>query len=328
MVASVPPGGVWCPAVTFFNPDTDELDLDAQAKYYSYLSKTGLAGLVILGTNAEAFLLTREERKTLIATARRAIGPDFPIMAGVGAHATKQVIEHIDDAAQAGANCVLVLPPAYFGKATTPAVIEKFYADISERSKLPIIIYNFPGVCNGVDLSSDIITRLAQRHDKIVGVKLTCGSVAKITRLAAALPAGRFATFGGQSDFIIGGLSSGSVGCIAAFANVFPKTIVRIYDLYRQGKYDEALRIHQKAALAEEQIKDGIGATKYAAAIRSATSAGIKDAERRLQPRTPYGPPAEATKLAVRKGTEECARIEDSLPLRGSGRFGTTLSRL
>lgn len=328
MVASVPPGGVWCPAVTFFNPDTDELDLDAQAKYYSYLSKTGLAGLVILGTNAEAFLLTREERKTLIATARRAIGPDFPIMAGVGAHATKQVIEHIDDAAQAGANCVLVLPPAYFGKATTPAVIEKFYADISERSKLPIIIYNFPGVCNGVDLSSDIITRLAQRHDKIVGVKLTCGSVAKITRLAAALPAGRFATFGGQSDFIIGGLSSGSVGCIAAFANVFPKTIVRIYDLYRQGKYDEALRIHQKAALAEQQIKDGIGATKYAAAIRSATSAGIKDAERRLQPRTPYGPPAEATKLAVRKGTEECARIEDSLPLRGSGRFGTTLSRL
>lgn len=100
--------------------------------------------------------------------------------------------------------------------------------------------------------------------------------MAKITCLAAALPAGRFATFGGQSDFIIGGLSSGSVGCIAAFANVFPKTIVRIYDLYRQGKYDEALRIHQRAALAEQQIKDGIGATKYAAAIRSATSAGIR----------------------------------------------------
>lgn len=327
MAASVPPGGVWCPAVTFFNPDTDELDLDAQAKYYSYLSKTGLAGLVILGTNAEAFLLTREERKTLIATARNAIGPEFPIMAGVGAHSTKQVIEHIDDAAQAGANCVLVLPPAYFGKATTPAVIEKFYADISKRSKLPIVIYNFPGVCNGVDLSSDIITRLAQKHDKIVGVKLTCGSVAKIVRLAAALP-NNFATFGGQSDFIIGGLSSGSVGCIAAFANVFPKTIVKIYDLFRQGKYDEALRIHQKAALAEQQIKEGIGATKYAAAIRSATYAGIKDAESKLQPRTPYGPLAEATKSAVRKGTEECARIEESLPLRGSGGFGNTLSRL
>ncbi|KAI3401424.1 hypothetical protein diail_11508 [Diaporthe ilicicola] len=78
------------------------------SKYYTYLSKTGLAGLVILGTNAEAFLLTREECKTLIAMARKAIGPDFPIMAGVGAHATKQVIEHIDDAAEVGANSVLV----------------------------------------------------------------------------------------------------------------------------------------------------------------------------------------------------------------------------
>lgn len=64
MAASkVPPSGVWCPAVTMFDHDTDTLDLDSQAKYYSYLSKTGLAGLVILGTNAEAFLLTREERK-------------------------------------------------------------------------------------------------------------------------------------------------------------------------------------------------------------------------------------------------------------------------
>lgn len=329
MAAIVPPGGVWCPAVTFFDPDTDELDLESQARYYAYLSRTGLAGLVILGTNAEAFLLTREERKTLVATARRAIGPGFPIMAGVGAHATKQVVEHINDAAEAGADCALLLPPAYFGKATTPAVIEKFYADVSRRSKLPIVIYNFPGVCNGVDLSSDIITRLAQKHDNIVGVKLTCGSVAKITRLAAALPPSGFATFGGQSDFIIGGLSSGSAGCIAAFANVFPKTIVKVYDLYRQGKYDEALRIHQTCALAEQQIKGGIGATKYAAAIRSATYAGIRHAEEKLQPRTPYAPLAETAKATIRKGTEECAKIEESLPLGGGpGRLGQALSRL
>ncbi|KAI9150798.1 dihydrodipicolinate synthetase [Paramyrothecium foliicola] len=316
MHISVPAGGVWCPAITFFNPDTDELDLNAQAAYYAYLSKTGLAGLVILGTNAEAFLLTREERKTLIATARKAIGPDFPIMAGVGAHSTKQVLELIADATDAGANFVLVLPPGYFGKATTPEVVERFYADVASRSALPIIIYNFPGVCNGVDLSSAVITKLAQKHSNIVGTKLTCGSVAKITRLAAALPPDRFATFGGQSDFIIGGLSSGAVGCIAAFANVFPKTIARIYDLYREGKYEEALELHKKAALAEQQIKEGIAATKYATAIRSATYAGIEDAVHKLQPRTPYVAPTAASKESIKSGTDEVAKIEESLPLR------------
>lgn len=42
----------------------------ATKKYYAYLSRSGLAGLVIMGTNSEAFLLTREERAQLIATER------------------------------------------------------------------------------------------------------------------------------------------------------------------------------------------------------------------------------------------------------------------
>ncbi|KAF2246383.1 aldolase [Trematosphaeria pertusa] len=313
MSSHVPPRGVWCPAVTFFHPDTDELQLDAQARYFEYLSTTGLAGLVVLGTNAETFLLTREERKELVATCRRAVGPAFPIMAGVGGHSTRQVLQHIDDAADAGADSVLVLPPAYFGPATTPQVLERFYGDVAARSALPIIIYNFPGVCNGVDLDSAFITTMAQRHPNIVGVKLTCGSVAKITRLAAVLPQSRFSVFGGQSDFLIGGLSSGSSGCIAAFANVFPRTISRIYHLYQHGAIDEALALHQKAALAEQPIKAGIAATKHAAAIHSAAYAGIDNAVALLRPRRPYLEPADPVKERIRSTMAEVAKIEQSL---------------
>jgi dihydrodipicolinate synthase/N-acetylneuraminate lyase len=306
---------VWCPAVTFFNPDTDALDLDAQAKYFAYLSATGLAGLVVLGTNAETFLLTREERKTLVATCRKAVGPSFPIMAGVGGHSTAQVLEHVGDAADAGADSVLVLPPAYFGPATTAQVLEDFFGEVADKSRLPVVIYNFPGVCNGVDLDSGFITAMAQKHANIVGVKLTCGSVAKITRLAAVLPKDRFAVFGGQADFLVGGLSSGSSGCIAAFANVFPKSIARIYNLYQEGKVGEALALHQKTALAEQPIKGGIAPTKYAAAIHSARYAGIHDAASKLKPRRPYVEPAAAVKERVRSTMAEVATIEESLPL-------------
>ncbi|KAI1861300.1 uncharacterized protein JN550_010979 [Neoarthrinium moseri] len=281
MTQNIPASGVWAPAPTFLNPETDNLDLEAQAAFYSYLSRTGLAGLVILGTNAEAFLMTREERKVLVSTARTAVGPGFPLMVGVGSHSTKQVLELIADATEAGATFVLVLPPAYFGKATTPEVIERFFDEVAKNSTLPIV--------------------------------LTCGSVAKIARLSGALS--NFATFGGQSDFIIGGLSSGSAGCVAAFANIFPKTILRIYDLYRQGKYDEAFKLHRIAALAEQYIKEGVSATKYAVAIRSAAAAGIVDAVTKLQPRHPYVAPSDTAKTAIREGTKEIAKIEDSLPL-------------
>ncbi|KAB8263198.1 GTP cyclohydrolase N terminal-domain-containing protein [Aspergillus pseudonomiae] len=317
----VPKAGVWCPAITFFDHSTDTIDFVAQKKYYSYLSKTGLAGLVILGTNSEAFLLTREERAQCIAAAREAVGPDFPLMAGVGAHSTKQVLELAHDAAAAGANYLLVLPPAYFGKATTMGVVKKFFADVARQSPLPVVVYNFPGVCNGVDLDSETITAIvresaASRGDgksNVVGVKLTCASVGKITRLAATFKPEEFAVYGGQSDFLIGGLSVGSAGCIAAFANVFPKTASKIYELYKAGKVTEAIDLQQKAALAESPCKSGIASTKYAAAIYSAPLAGIEGAEEKAKPRTPYEEPGEGAKKTVRELMESVSKLEVSI---------------
>ncbi|KAK4545477.1 hypothetical protein LTR36_002827 [Oleoguttula mirabilis] len=309
--SKVPPPGVWAPAITFFDPE-DELDLDSQAKYYRYLSQH-LTGLVILGTNAETFLLTRDERATLLKTARDAVGPDYPIMAGVGGHSTKQVLEYINDAAAAKADYALVLPCAYFGKATTAKVITNFYDEVAAKSPLPIVIYNFPGVCNGVDIDSDVMTELAKKHKNIVGTKLTCASVGKITRLAATFEQSEFAVYGGQSDFLLGGMAVGSAGCIAAFANVIPKTIKHIYDLYSQGKHAEAMKIHRKAALAESLSKSGIANTKYAASLTSAKSAGIEGAEEKLRPRRPYEQPSEATKKDIRGKMEEVMKIEDSL---------------
>ncbi|KAI1870419.1 uncharacterized protein JN550_005347 [Neoarthrinium moseri] len=313
-IPTVPPSGVWAPTITFFDNETDTLELEAQSAYYSYLSKTGLAGLVVLGTNAETFLLTREERKTLLQTARKAVGPSFPIMAGVGGHSTRQVVEHIEDAAEAGANYALVLPPGYFGKQTTPAVIDNFFNEVAKKSTLPIVIYNFPAVVNGIDLDSATIARLVKAHPgKIVGVKLTCGAVAKITRLSAELPSDQFSIYAGQSDFIIGGLASGGSGTIAGFANVFPRTIVQIYNLYTQGKIVEALELHRKAALAEQPCKAGIAAVKYAVSIRTAKEAGIDNAGAKLKPRHPYIEVSDAAKAEIEKLTAPLVDIEASL---------------
>lgn len=309
----VPEAGIYVPAVTLFDPETDLLCLDQQAKYYSYLASTGLKGLVILGTNAETFLLTREERAELLRLARQSVPANYPIIAGVGGHSTAQVLEFISDAHLAGANYVLVLPCAYFGKQTTNAVVENFYNQVAQASPLPIIIYNFPAVCNGLDLDSGIMTKLAQKNPNIVGVKLTCGSVAKITRLAATFPPERFAVFGGQSDFLIGGLASGSAGCICAFGNIFPKVVVKIFDLWKAGKHDQALALHKLAAHAESPTKAGIANTKYAAAIFTAPKAGIPNAEDLYKPRRPYIEPSDDVKASIREVMGPLDEVEKTL---------------
>lgn len=144
--------------MTLFDPSTDTLDLAAQARYFAYLgTQTGLAGLVVLGTNAETFLLTREERAALLRLARETLAPaGVPIMAGVGGHSTAQVREFVADAVAAGAEYVLVLPPGYFGKVgNVGEVVEGFYDEVvkcCEGTGVGVVVYNFPGVCNGVDL--------------------------------------------------------------------------------------------------------------------------------------------------------------------------------
>lgn len=242
-------------------------------------------------------------------------------MAGVGAHSTKQTLELARDAKEAGADYALVLPPAYFGKATNMYVVKRFFADVARESPLPVVIYNFPGVCNGVDMDSETMTAIVRESaaaspngvSNVVGVKLTCASVGKITRLAATFPKKEFAVYGGQSDFLIGGLSVGSAGCIAAFANAFPRTASKIYDLYTSGKIDEAMELQRKAALAESPVKSGIASTKYAAALYSAPLAGIKGAEEKLKPRTPYEEAADGVKKGVKEGMGFLLNVERSL---------------
>lgn len=238
-------------------------------------------------------------------------------MAGVGAHSTKEVLEFAEDAANSGANYILVLPPSYFGKATTPSTIKHFFTDVAAKASLPVAVYNFPGVTNGVDIDSDAIAASAAASTKgrsnVVGVKLTCAQVGKITRLATAFGPDEFAVFGGQSDFLVGGLAVGPAGCIATFANIVPKTIMQIYRLYKEGKVNEALALHRKTALAESPCKNGIAATKFAAAISSATRAGVEDPEVKFRPRTPYEEPGEAAKTNVRRVMAEIVAIEDTL---------------
>ena len=310
----VPAPGVYVPAITFFDPEKDTLLPNKQAQYYSYLASTGLRGLVILGTNAETFLLTRDERASLLRLARKSVPKDYPIIAGVGGHSTAQVLEYLTDAYAAGANYALVLPCAYFGKQTTPTVVHNFYAAVARSSPLPIIIYNFPAVCNGLDLGSDVIGGLAQEFPNIVGVKLTCGSVGKITRLSATFQPERFAIFGGQSDFLVGGLAAGSAGCIAAFGNIFPKTVVEIYDLWKMGKHDQALALQRMSAHAENPTKAGIATTKYAASQFSAKRAGIQgDLEAMLRPRRPYEEPDEGVKKKILEVMLPLDEIEKTL---------------
>lgn len=107
------------------------------------------------------------------------------------------------------------------------------------------MIYNFPVVTAGQDLDSDILATLAT-HPNIVGTKLSCGNIGKLHRLASKFSPSEFAVFAGKSDLFLQGLLSGSAGAIAALPNIVPKVHRKLYGLYLEGKFEEAMKLQAK----------------------------------------------------------------------------------
>lgn len=143
--SAVPPG-VWCPVISIYKDEDQSIDLDASEIYFSHLIRGGINGLVLQGSTAEAALLSPDERISLIKNARNATSnlgvPSFPIVAGVSGQSTRETLKLVDDAATAGADFGLLLPPSYWAKAVTTDTILEFYADVADRSRIPIIVYN------------------------------------------------------------------------------------------------------------------------------------------------------------------------------------------
>ena len=147
---------------------------------------------------------------------------DLPITLGCAAGCTRDVIDQTRDARQAGADFVLVLVPSYFHFAMDQAAIIAFFEELADKSALPVVIYSFPSVTSGLDINSEMLDRLGQ-HKNIVGVKLTCGGIAKVTRAVGAFKPSQFVVLAGQSDWLIPAMAAGSVGCITGVANLYPK---------------------------------------------------------------------------------------------------------
>lgn len=265
------PPGIHVPCLTWFaNGAKQEVELDLQRKHLEFLISSGLDGIVIAGTNGEAVTLTSEEKTRLIRLTREVAAevgrPQIPITMGCVGQCTRDVIAETVQAKDAGADYALVLVPSYFHFAMNQDAIIAFFEELADSSPLPVVIYNFPNVVAGLDINSEMLDRLAQ-HPNIVGVKLTCGGIAKVSRVRAKYHPSQFSALAGQSDWLVPALAVGGTGVITGVANLCPKACMQIYDLYQAGKLKEAEQAQLKLAEAEWGFgKGGINGTKWVVA--------------------------------------------------------------
>lgn len=111
--------------------------------------------------------------------------------------------------------------------------------------------------------------------------QLTCGGIAKITRLSASFPATRFCALAGQSDWLIPALSVGGTGCITGVGNLYPRVCVEIYELYQAGEHAAARELQYRLAVAELGFGEGgINGTKWVVGELRGYPEGSRDCRR------------------------------------------------
>lgn len=322
--------GVYCPTVTFFQPDTEELDVASIRKHAVRLAKAGLVGLVTMGSNGEAVHLSREERKTVTRESRAALDEagyqNVAIIAGASEQSVRGTVELAKECAEAGAEYILTVPPSYYRYAVgNDESIYEFFTAVADQSPLPVILYNYPGAVAGIDMDSDLIIRISQ-HPNIVGTKFTCANTGKLTRVARALDAitptapfpiksgsatksaanHPYVAFGGIADFTLQTLISGGSAIIVGGANVIPRTCVQVFNLWSQGKIAEAYEL-------QKILSDGDWVL---------TKAAIPGTKQAIQlfygyggyPRRPLGRLSEASVKTLESKLQEIMSVENSLP--------------
>ncbi|KUJ18436.1 dihydrodipicolinate synthetase-like protein [Mollisia scopiformis] len=296
-MATPPPAGIYVPVPTFFvskkaanySPTAAPLDLETQAAHSLHLAKSGITGLVVLGSTGEAVHLSNKERFAVLSSVRKAYEDagfkDYPLIAGTAAQNIEEIVEQLKSAKEAGCQWGLCLVPGYFAGASTQDGIIQWFTAVADQSPIPVMVYHYPGVSNNVKVVPSTYATLS-KHPNIVGCKLSHGDVSYHAQIGAnpKIDHTHFHTFTGLGQQLLPVISLGCAGTIDGTAGFFPKSVVHLYKLSVNNRpTDEEVkerRLLQYKLSAVEELVVKFGTVGIKEAISRILGMGDRDGTR------------------------------------------------
>ena len=227
------------PAATTPFDASGAIDLDALERNLTALLEAGVQGFVATGTMGEAGSLSAAERRSVVAATVRAAGGRVPVIAGVSAATATAASALAIDAADAGADALMLLPP--LGYRGDERAIVAFYRTVGAAAGLPLMAYNNPEA-SGTDMPPALIVRLAAEVEHVVAVKECSGDARRIAALVSEAP-GLEVLVGGD-DWALEGLCAGATGWISGVADCAPAECVELYEACRAAELERARAVY------------------------------------------------------------------------------------
>lgn len=235
--------------VTPFNED-ESINYDKLDQLIDFHCNNGTDSIIICGTTGESATMTEEEHAECVRFAIERTKGRIPVIAGTGSNCTKTAIELSKDAAEHGADGLLVVTP-YYNKATQEGLY-RHYEMVAKEAKAPIIMYSVASR-TGCNIAPDTAARLVKNVDNIVGIKEASGNISQVAKIMA-LTDGNIDLYSGNDDQIVPLLSLGAKGVISVLSNVAPQETHDICAKYFAGDVKGSAELQLKAIPLIEQL--------------------------------------------------------------------------
>ena len=223
--------------------ENEEVNYDKLEELVEWQIEQGTDAIVIVGTTGERSTLTTEEHSDVIRAAVRFAKHRVPVIAGTGSNCTREAIHLSEEAEKAGADGLLAVTP-YYNKATQGGLI-RYYTEIAEAVKLPIIMYNVPGR-TGCNILPETAATLFKNVENIVGIKEATGSLAQASRLMY-LTDGKIDLYSGEDGIVVPLMAIGAIGVISVWSNVAPADVHDMCAAFSAGDLLRARELQLKA---------------------------------------------------------------------------------
>ncbi len=219
--------------ITPFLPDAPErIDEAAFTALIRRQCDAGISALVTAGTTGEASALTEEEHIRLITLAKESAAPGVPIIAGCGAPTTSRAAALVKQAADAGADAVLIVTP-YYNKCSQEGLY-RHYTTIADCSPLPLILYEVPSR-TGLRVTPETYIRLAE-HENIAALKDATADLERAALLRHTLGE-RLHLYSGSDGVNVPLMAIGAHGVISVLSNLCPEAVVSMCRACTDGDY-------------------------------------------------------------------------------------------
>ena len=226
------------------------IDYESFGKFIDFQVENKTDAIIVCGTSGEASTLSHEEHIAAIRYCVNRVNKRIPVIAGTGSNCTRTAIDMSKEAADYGADGLLLVTP-YYNKATQAGLIAHYEA-VAKEAKAPIIMYSVASR-TGCNIEPATVAELVKNVDNIVGVKEASGNTSQVAKIMS-LTDGNIDLYSGNDDQIVPLLSLGAKGVISVLSNVAPKETHDICAKFFEGDVKGSLDLQLKAIPLIEKL--------------------------------------------------------------------------